>query len=146
MVFIMVKKIREYSYEELLDRAYSRLPSKSSEARSFKVPKPEILFVGGKTIILNFKEIIDILNREPGILQRYFGKELGVASYMNESNQLVLQGRFNIHILSKLLDIFVQKYVICPTCGSKDTKLYKKGKVFILKCTACGAETTLSAF
>ncbi len=142
----MAKKVREYSYEELLERAYSKLPAKATAAKSFKVPRPEIMFVGGKTIILNFKEIVEVLNRDSSILQKYFGKELGAAAFINESGQLVLQGRFNVHILSKLLDIFVQRYVICPTCGSKDTKLIKKGRVFVLKCMACGAETTLEAF
>jgi translation initiation factor 2 subunit 2 len=142
----VARRVRDYSYEELLERAYSKLPVKSSQARSFNIPRPETMFVGGKTIILNFKDIADTLNRDPAILQKYFSKELGAAAYMNEKGQLVLQGRFNVHILSKLLDIFVQKYVICPTCGSKDTKLIKKGRVFILKCMACGAETTLEAF
>ncbi len=142
----MVKSIKEYSYEELLDRAYSNLPSRVAPAKSFIVPKVEVMFVGGKTLILNFRQIADTLNREEKILQKYLVKELGVPAYVNESGQLVLQGRFNAHVLNRLLEIFTKRYVICPTCGSKDTKLIKKGKVFILKCEACGAETTLSAF
>ncbi|OYT37826.1 MAG: translation initiation factor IF-2 subunit beta [Desulfurococcales archaeon ex4484_58] len=142
----MAKKVREYSYEELLDRAYSRLPAKKGPAPSFTIPRAEVMFVGGRTLLLNFKEITEILNREPSILQKFLVKELGAPAFLNESGQLVLQGRFNVHILNKLIQIFTEKYVICPTCGSKDTKLIKKGKVFILRCEACGAETTLEAF
>ena len=142
----MNRKVRDYSYEELLERAYSKLPVKPGEASAINIPKPEIIVVANKTTILNFKEIYEALNRDPEILQRYLGKELGVATYLNESQQLILQGRFNVQVLTKLLTIFVQKYVICPTCGSKDTKLEKRGKVFILKCMACGAETSLQAF
>jgi len=51
-----------------------------------------------------------------------------------------------VQVIAKLLEMFVQKYVKCPTCGSGDTRLEKKGRIFILKCMACGAETTLEAF
>ncbi|MET1159843.1 MAG: translation initiation factor IF-2 subunit beta [Thermoprotei archaeon] len=142
----MPKRVREYSYEELLERAYSKLPARGGPAKSFQIPRVELMVVGGKTVILNFKDIVDTLNREPKILQQYLVKELGAPAYLNESGQLVLQGKFSVHVLNKLVEMFTNKYVICPTCGSKDTKLIKRGKVFVLKCEACGAETTLEAF
>lgn len=146
MVLKMSKSIRDYKYEDLLERAYSKLPVKPGSASGFEVPKIDLIFVGDKTIVMNFKQIIEAINREESILQKYFSKELGSPAYLNESGQLVLQGRFNVQVLTKLLKIFIDRYVICPTCGSKDTKLVKKGKVFILKCMACGAETTLESF
>ncbi len=142
----MARRVREYSYEELLDRAYSKLPSKPVDGETFEPPKAEVMIVGGKTIILNFAKIADILNRDPKILQRYYMKELGAPAFLGESGQLIIQGRFGPHIINRLLEMFVKKYVICPTCGSRFTVLKKVGKVFILKCQACGAETTLEAF
>lgn len=142
----MNKSIRDYSYEELLERAYSKLSVKPGSTSGFEIPKIDLIFVGDKTIVLNFKQIIEVINREESVLQKYFSKELGSPAYLNESGQLVLQGRFNIQVLSKLLKLFIDRYVMCPTCGSKDTKLVKRGKVFILKCMACGAETTLESF
>jgi len=142
----VARKVREYSYSELLERAFKKLPVKSTSSTTYSIPKPQLMSVGGKTILTNFREIADTLNRDPAILQRYFGKELGVATYTNESGQLVLQGRFNVQVVTKLLEIFMQKYVICPTCGSRDTKLEKRGRVFVLKCMACGAETSFEAF
>ncbi|ADI32455.1 translation initiation factor IF-2 subunit beta [Staphylothermus hellenicus] len=142
----MARRIRDYKYEELLERVYSKLPARPVSKEAFEVPRAEVMFAGGKTLILNFKQITDIINRDPKILQRYFVKELGVPAYMNESGQLILQGRFSSHVINRLINLFVKKYVICPTCGSRFTKLIKKGKVFILKCEACGAETTLEAF
>jgi translation initiation factor 2 subunit 2 len=141
----MPKSVRDYSYEELLERAYAKLPTKPVTKEAFETPKAETMYVGNKTLILNFKQIADYLNRDPKILQRFFVKELGVPVYMNESGQLILQGRFSAHVINRLLEIFVKKYVICPTCGSRFTKLIKVGKVFILKCEACGAETTVEA-
>lgn len=142
----MVKSVREYSYEELLERAYSRLPARSSSGAGFEMPAPDVLFVGDRTILLNFKQIAENINRDENVLQRYLSRELGSPTYINESGQLVLHGRFNAQVLAKLLKIFVDRYVICPTCGSRDTKLSKRGRVFVLRCMACGAETTLEAF
>jgi len=142
----VARRVREYSYEEMLDRAFQKLPAKLASSQQLSTLKPELMLVGGKTVILNFKDIADSLNRDPEVLQKYLGKELGVAAYTNESGQLVLQGKFNVQVITKLLEMFVQKYVKCPTCGSGDTRLEKKGRIFILKCMACGAETTLEAF
>ncbi len=142
----MVKRVRDYTYEELLERAYSKLPSKPVSREAFEIPRAEVMVVGGKTVILNFMKIADILNRDPKILQRYYMKELGAPAIIGEGGQLIIQGRFGPHIINRLLEMFVKKYVLCPTCGSRFTRLEKVGKVFILKCEACGAETTLEAF
>ncbi|MGC9011442.1 translation initiation factor IF-2 subunit beta [Thermogladius sp.] len=142
----MSKRVRDYAYEELLERAYSRLPQRTSSGEVFEVPKAEVTVVGGKTIITNFRKIADVLARDESLLQHYYIKELGVPAVINEAGQLVLQGKFNAIVINKFLDMFVKKYVRCPTCGSYHTKLIRKGKVFVLKCEACGAETTLEAF
>ncbi|WP_048163564.1 translation initiation factor IF-2 subunit beta [Thermogladius calderae] len=142
----MSKRARDYAYEELLERAYSRLPQKTSSGEVFEVPKAEVTVVGGKTIITNFRKIADVLARDESLLQHYYIKELGVPAVINEAGQLVLQGKFNAIVINKFLDMFVKKYVRCPTCGSYHTKLIRKGKVFVLKCEACGAETTVEAF
>lgn len=142
----MGRRVREYSYEELLDRAYSKLPVKQSAAGAINIPKAEAIFVGGKTIVTNFKQITEFLNREGELIQLYLSKELGTASYIDDAGQLVLQGRFNVQVINKLIEVFTKSYVLCPTCGSKDTKLLRKGKVFILKCEACGAETSFKSF
>ncbi len=73
----MVKSVRDYSYEELLERAYAKLPAKTGSAKGFQAPKAEVMFVGGKTILLNFKQIVEVLNRDERILQKYLVKELG---------------------------------------------------------------------
>jgi len=140
------KSIRDYDYEELLDRLYAKLPKKQVKAEPFEVPKAEIIVVGNRIIIRNFRQIADVLNREPKLLMRYFVKELAVPGTIDESGALILQGRFSSTIINRLIDRFIKNYVLCPTCGSRFTVLEKVGKVFKLRCLACGAETTLTAF
>lgn len=142
----MSRSIRDYDYEELLDRLYAKLPRKQVKSGPFEIPKAEIMVVGNRIIIRNFKQVSDILNREPKLLMRYFVKELAVPGTIDESGALILQGKFSSSIINRLISRFVKNYVLCPTCGSRFTVLEKVGKVFKLRCLACGAETTLTAF
>jgi translation initiation factor 2 subunit 2 len=141
-----LKSVREYTYEELLDRAFAKLAGRRGSEEIFEVPKASVLVIGGKTIIQNFRDIAHVLSRDEELLKRYFMKELNVPGSINEAGQLELRGKYSAMAINQLLDRFVQKYVKCSTCGSFHTKLIKKGKIFTLKCEACGAETTFQAF
>lgn len=138
--------IRDFKYEELLDRALSKLAGRRGSDVIFEVPQPSVIIVGDKTIIQNFRQIANVLNRDEELLKKYFMKEFNVPGIINEAGQLELRGKFNPSAINQILNLFVQKYVKCSTCGSPHTKLTKKGKVFVLKCEACGAETTLPGF
>jgi len=134
------------SYENLLDRAFEKLAGRRGSGEVFEMPKAEVLVIGGKTVIQNFRSIANVLNRDEELLKRYFMKELNVPGSVNEAGQLELKGKFNPSAVNQLLVRFVERYVKCSTCGSIHTRLTKKGKVFVLRCDACGAETTLPAF
>jgi len=134
------------SYEDLLDRAFEKLAGRRGSSEVFEMPRAEILVIGGKTVIQNFRSIANVLNRDEELLKRYFMKELNVPGSVNEAGQLELKGKFNPSAVNQLLVRFVERYVKCSTCGSIHTRLTKKGKVFVLRCDACGAETTLPAF
>ena len=135
-----------YDYDALLERAYSMLPKRPVERRErFVVPKPEVMISGKRTFILNFNQICDILNREPSIVLRYILKELGAPGSLQE-NMAVIQGEFSRKIVDTILDRFVKVYVICPACGSPDTKLVKEKKFMFLICGACGAKSPVRPF
>ena len=50
-------------YEELLDRAVEQLPQKVLETKRFQVPKAYSMIQGNRTMIQNFGEITDAMNR-----------------------------------------------------------------------------------
>lgn len=141
-----MKSIREYQYEDLLERAIERLAGRRGNEEVFEMPRASVLVIGGKTIIQNFRDIAQLLGRDEELLKRYFMKELNVPGSINDAGQLELRGKFNATAINQLLERFVLKYVKCSTCGSVHTKITKKGKVFVFKCDACGAETTFQAF
>jgi len=72
---------------------------------------------------------------------RFFLKELAMPGTVDERGNLVIYRRVSSHSLNTLYQKFLTTYVRCPTCGSFDTELIRKGKVWYIKCLACGAET-----
>ncbi len=132
-------------YEEMLDRLYSRLPEKRSK-KALDLPELQIEYVGQKAIIKNFSNVSERLNRDPRIVMRYLLKHLAKPGAINPSGQLEIFGTPSSSTISKIFMRFLMTYVRCPTCGSIDTDLVRnKGKVWFLKCLACGAESSIEA-
>ena len=71
------------SYETLLSRIQGDLAkaSKKDSAR-LEIPKPQIIWVGQRTIFRNFMEFPKALRREPEKLLLYLNKELASAGYI----------------------------------------------------------------
>ncbi len=138
--------VKDYSYEWMLDRLYSAVPVLSSKYERFEVPKVKVVRIGEDTIVKNFKEMCDVLRREPRLVMRYLLKELAAPGNITESGELVIHGKFSAHVLNMLIDRFVKAYVICPTCGRPDTHIIKQRKAWILRCDACGAESSVRPF
>ncbi|HDO21156.1 MAG TPA: translation initiation factor IF-2 subunit beta [Candidatus Bathyarchaeota archaeon] len=139
-----LKHVSEWSYEEMLDRALSMLPQKISRGERFKLPIPNTSIIGNRTIVYNFKEICDVLNRDIKHVLRFLLRELGTAGDVEDS-RLILQGRFSSSTIFNILNRYAKLFVICPVCGAPDTYITREKRVFILVCTACGARTSVSA-
>ncbi len=136
-----------YNYDMLLERLYRMLPGKGVKAHRLELPRLQVERVGGKTIIKNFKQICDVLRRQPRLVMRYLLKELGASgNYQEESGMLTLNVRVSAATLTTLIQRFLKTYVICPTCGAPDTRLEKRGRAWILICEACGAEQPVPPF
>ncbi|MEB3851840.1 MAG: translation initiation factor IF-2 subunit beta [Desulfurococcales archaeon] len=127
-------------YEYLLSRLYERVPPASGSGE-FQLPDPQVLRIGNQTVIRNFREIAERLNRDPQLVARYLQRELATGgSYDPGSGQLVLNIKVSRRVLRQFLQLFVKTYVRCPTCGSTHTRLERRGRTWVLVCLACGAE------
>ncbi len=134
------------NYEWLLDRLYKKVPPRSGSTE-YKIPEPQVIRIGSQTIIRNFRDVSEKLKREPQLVAKYLQKELATAgSYDSSSGQLILNVKVSKRVISQFLNIFFKNYVRCPTCGSVDTRLEKRGKTWILICEACGAEQPVKPF
>jgi len=108
-------------YEELLEKAYKALPAKAITTERYEMPKVDSISQGNKTIIRNFRAIIDNVRREQVLVAKYFSKELAVPSSL-EGDRLILYGKFNERVLNEKLTNFVNSQVLCSECKKPDTR------------------------
>jgi translation initiation factor 2 subunit 2 len=130
-------------YEGLLKRLESQLGNTSRKIVSrLEVPTPQIMWVGQRTIFRNFMEFPKALRRDPEKLLLYLNKELASAGYI-AGERVIFLGRKEPSSFGALIDRYVKDYVICPVCGSPDTRTEKSKKLGFLLCEACGARSSI---
>jgi len=130
-------------YTKLLDSAMEKIPKKTSTGERFELPTIQGVRIGSKTIVQNFKEIADRMNREPHHLLKFLSKELATAATIDGA-RAIFQGVFKVESMNRLLNIYTQRFVICPVCKRPDTKMEKRGGYTSLVCEACGARSPVS--
>ena len=129
-------------YFKLLDEAMEKIPKKSRSASRFELPSPDIAVAGNKTMFMNFLEIAEKFNRDPRHFLKFLSKEMATSG-APVGSRAVFQGRFPPVTIQRLVNIYANKYVICPICKSPDTKTVKEGQFHFLVCEACGAKSSI---
>ncbi|MFH0737675.1 MAG: translation initiation factor IF-2 subunit beta [Candidatus Micrarchaeota archaeon] len=131
-------------YDSLLDNIYKKLPEKSQgTGERFEMPRFEFFTEGNKTIIKNYKAVIDKIRRDPAFLSKYLSKELAVP-VENQGERLILQRKLIGDMVNKKLEDFINKYVICKECNRPDTHIEDLGhRNRTLICEACGARKAI---
>jgi translation initiation factor 2 subunit 2 len=130
-------------YEMLLSRLRDRLGNTTKkEASRLELPTPQIIWVGQRTIFRNFMDFPKALNRDPEKLLLYLNKELASAGYI-AGERVIFLGRKEPSSFGALIDRYVKDYIICPVCGSPDTRTEKSKKLGFLLCEACGAKSSI---
>lgn len=130
-------------YRDMLDRAYSELPQQVDTYERFTIPRPDVRDVGRRrTIIMNFKEIADELRRDPEHILKFLSGEMATLANF-DGTRAVFQGKFNYDTVRNLLEIYTEKYVICPVCKRPDTRIVRERRLWFLQCEACGAKSSI---
>ncbi len=126
------------NYQELLDKAYEKIPENVKKLSRFEIPKVELRIESRNTFITNFNKIVSTLNREK---KHFLGIFLKTAGTMGEirGQQLFLKGQYKNQVLNRLIENYTKTYVLCSICNKPDTQIQRESKKFYLKCTACGA-------
>jgi translation initiation factor 2 subunit 2 len=128
----------EDEYNDLLSRLRGSLPEKVTSQARFKIPELEVLYEGKTTVLRNYGDVVDAINREPGHLMAFLLREVGTAGNQ-EGRRALFKGRVPIKQLSDRIINYVDNFVLCSECRRPDTKLVKDGRTLILECEACGA-------
>ncbi|QPG75527.1 hypothetical protein FOA43_002882 [Brettanomyces nanus] len=98
---------------------------------------------GIKTNVLNAVEVARALNRPTAYVIKFFGFELGAQTAMNENQErYLINGVHDANKLQDVLDGFISKFVLCPSCKNPETSLNVTRDGHLKKdCKACGKVT-----
>ena len=132
----------KYDYDELLKRACSQMPQVSLKRERLELPRLFISTVGMRTIISNFKEAADVLDRDPQHILKFLTREMATAATFHDS-RAIFQGKFQRGVFERLLQRYLESFVICPVCKRPDTKIVKEKRLAFLVCNACGAKSSI---
>lgn len=127
----------EYNYEKLLDRVWNSLPEKLKSMSRYEIPVANTIVEGNQTIIRNFNEIADILNRDSRHILTYLSKELAAPATF-DGNRAIIQRVLRGEMINKKIGDYAKEYVLCHECKRPDTKITELSGEKIIRCTACG--------
>lgn len=130
------------SYEAMLDEGIKQLPETVIKKERFEIPNVKGFLQGNKTVVTNFKEIVDAFRREAQHFLKYLLKELATPGNL-DGQRLILGRKVTSALINQKIHDYAKTYVLCGTCGKPDTQIIKKENAIHLKCTACGAQRVI---
>lgn len=128
----------DFDYESLLNRARDKIPQELSSSERWKLPEPDVMIEGSQTIIRNFSDIIDMMDRDGNHVYHFLQNELGTSG-SREDRRVLLKGRIPPKRIREKLGNYVKTFILCGQCSAPDTRFIKEDRTTLLKCQACGA-------
>ncbi len=99
---------------------------------------------GIKTVLPNVVEVAQALNRASPELTKFFGTELGAQTTYDETiDRAIVNGAHTDQVLLEKLKIYIEKFVLCPTCHLPETHYKIKDGMIAHKCLACGGKNNV---
>ncbi len=133
-----------FEYGKLLNRARAELPDDLTHETRWNVPQVDVLHEGRTTIVRNWKEIVETLNRDKEHLLSYLLREVGTAGDA-DSDRVTFMGKIPPGQIQEKIAAYTETFVMCDECHRPDTHLTKDGRIMLLKCDACGAHKPVKA-
>jgi len=130
-------------YEQLLNRAFEKLPSLAAEKSDFKIPEVDSIVQGSKTIIRNFSQIADVARRSQDDLAKYLTKELAAPVSLSDQ-KLTISTKVQVAVLTEKVNKYFENFIICKECHKPDTHVEGSERGYeTIVCEACGARYTV---
>ena len=101
---------------------------------------------GIKTVVVNIVDLGAALHRDPDEVLKFMGCELGAQIiWIPEQERGIVNGAHADEALQALVHLYVDKFVLCPTCKYPETsyKFKLKRDYIYHTCKACGAKDGL---
>jgi translation initiation factor 2 subunit 2 len=131
-----------YDYEELLKRARSQFPEIGVKSERLEIPRLHYARIGMRTVIYNFKEVADALDRDPQHMLKFLTGEMATAATV-QGSRVIFQGKFSEDTFGRLIQRYLESFVVCPVCKRPDTRIVKEKRLLFLVCQACGARSSI---
>jgi len=131
-------------YEALLGRTSDILAKSTVSQERLKIPKPVIMLEGKVTIVRNFLDIVEMINRDPKEVAKFFMKEFGIGVNI-DGRRLIINRKVSEEDFSAKLEQYLNVYVRCYECNSPDTEIIKENRVNVIVCKACGAQHPINS-
>lgn len=132
----------KYNYEEMLDRAYKKLPEKTKTDSRFEIPKVDSEVQGNRTIVKFFPGLAKKINREPEHLMKFLLGELATTG-KEKGNIVTFMGKFSNELMQHKFNKYLEEFVLCDQCKKPDTTLNKEKGLTFKICEACGAKSSV---
>ena len=124
-----------------MKRARSQCSDVGSKRERLELPRLQYARIGMRTVIYNFKEVADALNRDPQHVVKFLTGEMATAATA-QGSRVIFQGKFSEDTFSRLIQRYIEGFVNCPVCHRPDTKIVKDKRLSFLVCDACGAKSS----
>lgn len=126
-------------YEKLLKKTETVLSKSNLNQQRLQIPEPDIMQEGKATIIRNFMDIVEVMNRDPKHISKFLMTEFGIGVTIS-GKRLTINRRISADQISAKIKQYMDSYVTCYECNSPDTEIQKIGRTYVLACKACGAQ------
>jgi len=131
-----------FTYEQLLDRAYKSMPDIVKEESRFELPIIKSHLSGNKTIISNLEQVAKDLRRDVSHFFKFMLRELATTGDVKNS-EYIFVGKFRGEFLQNKIEKYAKEFVFCGQCGKPDTHLVREVATDFLVCEACGAKASV---
>ena len=139
---IMGRVTESDNYDQLLDRALAGITKPGTTGERFELPIASVSVIGARTIVHNFADVADRLDRDPLQILKYLAKEMATAGSF-EGGKGYFQGKFSRETINRLIGAYSNRFVICPVCHRPDTRVERRDRLSFLVCEACGARSSI---
>ncbi len=144
---ISVKK-ELYSYQTLLDRLYeNKVNNNININRKVRLKPPIISNIGSKkSVITNYSEMCNGLNRDYTHLMQYINAETGSECNLDSNSRLIIHGKYTSKSIESILKKYISEYISCKNCKSINTNLTKDSstRLNFVVCNDCKSSRSVN--
>ena len=132
----------KYKYEDMLKRAYEKLPEEIRKSARFEIPRVDSEIQGSRTIVKFFPSLARKINRKPEHLMKFLLRELATPGKERDKTAIFM-GNFSRELMQHKYEKYLREFVLCSQCKKPDTALKKEKGLSFKICEACGAKSSV---